>query len=114
MTSYAQSWAKLYRETCEATQVRHEQSADVLDLRMSCLQEPLGAESLALMGSMFTLAHALWESNHERGRARLLANQAKRGYERSPDKDQGLEVDTWLRQHGALSTPQCPRLISGG
>jgi tetratricopeptide (TPR) repeat protein len=42
LTSYAQSWAKMYKETCEATQIRHEQSADVLDLRMSCLQERLG------------------------------------------------------------------------
>ena len=46
LTSYAQSWAKMYKETCEATQVRHEQSADVLDLRMSCLQERLGAARL--------------------------------------------------------------------
>jgi tetratricopeptide (TPR) repeat protein len=42
LTTYAQSWANMYRETCEATQIRHEQSADVLDLRMSCLQERLG------------------------------------------------------------------------
>ena len=32
----------MYRETCEATHVRDEQSAEVLDLRMSCLQERLG------------------------------------------------------------------------
>ena len=42
LTAYAQSWANMYKETCEATQIRHEQSADVLDLRMSCLQERLG------------------------------------------------------------------------
>jgi eukaryotic-like serine/threonine-protein kinase len=42
LSAYAQSWANMYHETCEATQVRHEQSADVLDLRMSCLQERLG------------------------------------------------------------------------
>lgn len=41
LTSYAQSWAKVYQETCEATQIRHEQSPEVLDLRMSCLQERL-------------------------------------------------------------------------
>ena len=38
---YAKSWAGMYREACEATQVRGEQSAEVLDLRMSCLQERL-------------------------------------------------------------------------
>src|SRR5450432_970116 len=39
LTGYAQRWAAMYKETCEATQVRGEQSAEVLDLRMSCLQE---------------------------------------------------------------------------
>ena len=42
LTGYAQSWANMYEEACEATQVRGEQSAEVLDLRMSCLQERLG------------------------------------------------------------------------
>ena len=41
LTGYAQSWTNMYKQTCEATQVRHEQSADVLDLRMSCLNERL-------------------------------------------------------------------------
>ena len=31
----------MYKQTCEATHVRHEQSDDVLDLRMSCLNERL-------------------------------------------------------------------------
>ena len=42
LSGYAQGWARMYREACEATQVRGEQSAEVLDLRMSCLQERLG------------------------------------------------------------------------
>ena len=42
LTGYAQSWANMYEEACEATQIRGEQSAEVLDLRMSCLQERLG------------------------------------------------------------------------
>ena len=42
LTTYAQNWANMYKETCEATEVRREQSAEVLDLRMSCLQERLG------------------------------------------------------------------------
>jgi tetratricopeptide (TPR) repeat protein len=41
LSSYARRWAALYRETCEATQLRGEQSAEVLDLKMSCLQERL-------------------------------------------------------------------------
>jgi tetratricopeptide (TPR) repeat protein len=42
LTKYAQSWAAMYKESCEATQVRGEQSGEVLDLRMSCLSERLG------------------------------------------------------------------------
>ncbi len=41
LTSYAQNWADMYKQTCEATQVHHDQSEEVLDLRMSCLQERL-------------------------------------------------------------------------
>jgi serine/threonine protein kinase len=41
LTSYAQSWTTMYKQTCEATQIRHEQSPEVLDLRMSCLNERL-------------------------------------------------------------------------
>jgi tetratricopeptide (TPR) repeat protein len=42
LTVYAQGWAKMHKEACEATEIHREQSADVLDLRMSCLQERLG------------------------------------------------------------------------
>jgi serine/threonine protein kinase len=52
--SYAQSWATMYREACEATHVRGEQSAEVLDLRMSCLQERLGG--LRALTQVYTAA----------------------------------------------------------
>jgi tetratricopeptide (TPR) repeat protein len=39
---YAQRWVSMYKENCEATHIRGDQSAEVLDLRMSCLQERLG------------------------------------------------------------------------
>jgi serine/threonine protein kinase/tetratricopeptide (TPR) repeat protein len=42
LTNYAEDWAAMHQEACESTQVRGEQSAEVLDLRMSCLQERLG------------------------------------------------------------------------
>jgi tetratricopeptide (TPR) repeat protein len=42
LTTYAQSWANMYKENCEATDLRHEQSAEVMDLRMECLQDRLG------------------------------------------------------------------------
>ena len=41
LTAYAQSWASMHRENCEATQAR-EQSEEVMDMRMDCLTERLG------------------------------------------------------------------------
>ena len=41
LTGYAQSWANMHEEACEATQVHGEQSTEVLDLRMACLHERL-------------------------------------------------------------------------
>ena len=40
---YLARWTGIYAETCEATQVRGEQSAEVLDLRMGCLGERLSS-----------------------------------------------------------------------
>ncbi len=37
LDAYATSWGAEYREACEATHVRNEQSEHVLDLRMGCL-----------------------------------------------------------------------------
>ena len=36
-------WTQVYTETCEATHVRGDQSAEVLDLRMDCLGERLAS-----------------------------------------------------------------------
>jgi eukaryotic-like serine/threonine-protein kinase len=41
LDEYANRWASMYGDACEATQVRGEQSAEVLDLRMACLNERL-------------------------------------------------------------------------
>ena len=42
LDKYARAWVDMYREACEATAVHKVQSADVLDLRMACLNERLG------------------------------------------------------------------------
>jgi tRNA A-37 threonylcarbamoyl transferase component Bud32/tetratricopeptide (TPR) repeat protein len=47
-------WLLAYKEACEATQVRGEQSADVLDLRMGCLTEDL--ESVGVVASLLSQA----------------------------------------------------------
>jgi eukaryotic-like serine/threonine-protein kinase len=39
LDAYVGSWSTMFTEACEATNVRGEQSADVLDLRMSCLRD---------------------------------------------------------------------------
>src|SRR5450432_1351345 len=52
--AYDEGWAHMYREACEATNVRGEQSAEVLDLRMSCLTERLGG--LRALTQVFTTA----------------------------------------------------------
>ncbi|MEA2690919.1 MAG: eukaryotic-like serine/threonine-protein kinase [Acidobacteriota bacterium] len=39
---YVAGWAGMHRETCEATRVRGEQSEDLLDRRMFCLDQRLG------------------------------------------------------------------------
>jgi serine/threonine protein kinase len=40
---YAGRWAEMYTEACEATHVRGEQSSEVLDLRMECLNQRLSS-----------------------------------------------------------------------
>ncbi len=48
---YTRRWSDLYVEACEATHVRGEQSAEVLDLRMACLEE--GRADLAALVRLF-------------------------------------------------------------
>ena len=42
LDDHVAAWGAMYMETCEATHVRGEQSAEVLDLRMTCLNDNLG------------------------------------------------------------------------
>ena len=42
LDDYVAAWSSMYRDACEATHVRGDQSAEVLDLRMSCLTDRLG------------------------------------------------------------------------
>lgn len=41
LDAYASTWGASYREACEATHVRREQSEHILDLRMGCLSQRL-------------------------------------------------------------------------
>jgi tetratricopeptide (TPR) repeat protein len=51
---YARSWAEARSEACQATRVRGEQSEELLDLRMICLDDRLGQ----LGATLDLLAHA--------------------------------------------------------
>jgi eukaryotic-like serine/threonine-protein kinase len=53
---YVAEWSGMYTEACEATQVHGEQSSEVLDLRMDCLNERLS--SLHALVEAFTGANA--------------------------------------------------------
>jgi eukaryotic-like serine/threonine-protein kinase len=54
LDDYATKWASLYRDACEATHVRGEQSEEVLDLRMGCLNDRLSG--LRALTDIFTTA----------------------------------------------------------
>jgi tetratricopeptide (TPR) repeat protein len=41
LDGYTSAWRDMHRDVCEATHIRGEQSAEVLDLRMGCLDERL-------------------------------------------------------------------------
>jgi tetratricopeptide (TPR) repeat protein len=41
LDGYVSRWSRLYRDTCEATNLRGEQSHEVLDLKMTCLRDRL-------------------------------------------------------------------------
>jgi tetratricopeptide (TPR) repeat protein len=43
LDDYGRRWTAMYTDACEATHVRGDQSAEVLDLRMACLEGPRGA-----------------------------------------------------------------------
>jgi tetratricopeptide (TPR) repeat protein len=47
-------WLATYKDACEATHVRGEQSSDVLDMRMACLKDDL--ESVEAVAGMFSSA----------------------------------------------------------
>ena len=54
LDEYARDWARTYSDNCEATHVRGEQSAELLDLRTACLTER--RDALAALADVFTRA----------------------------------------------------------
>jgi tetratricopeptide (TPR) repeat protein len=66
---YTQRWSELYVEICEATHVRGEQSAEILDLRMAFLTE--GLDDLKALCHLFRGATAEVVSNADKAAATL-------------------------------------------
>ena len=54
LDQYVNSWMAIYGEACQATAVRHQQTAEVLDLRMSCLSSRV--EDLRALTDLFLRA----------------------------------------------------------
>jgi tetratricopeptide (TPR) repeat protein len=52
--------------------------------------------------SNFALARALWSLNRDRGRARLLADEARSAFAKAGEKTKSTEVETWLRDHRSI------------
>ncbi|HMF39481.1 MAG TPA: serine/threonine-protein kinase [Polyangia bacterium] len=65
------------------------------------LREQHEPESSRFAETSFALARALWESTHDRARARGLAERARDGYAKLSEKKRLAEVNDWLRDHGA-------------
>jgi tetratricopeptide (TPR) repeat protein len=68
---YVARWTSMYTDTCEATHVRGEQSAEVLDLRMACLNERLG--NVRALAAVFSAADAKVVENAVNAAAALPA-----------------------------------------
>ena len=58
---YTADWLRMYGDSCAATHVRGEQSADVLDLRMACLQDRL--DGVKALTDVFAAANATVVAN---------------------------------------------------
>lgn len=56
LDAYAADWVAMYGEACEATQIRGDQSAEALDLRMGCLDRR--RDELAALLEVFAVADA--------------------------------------------------------
>jgi eukaryotic-like serine/threonine-protein kinase len=63
LDDYVGKWSAMYVQACEATNVRGEQSGEILDLRMSCLGENLDAvralTDVLVAGDASTTTHAM-------------------------------------------------------
>ena len=56
LDQYAQKWSAIHTDACRATWLRREQSAELLDLRMSCLNQRRGGAKALI--DLFTAADA--------------------------------------------------------
>jgi tetratricopeptide (TPR) repeat protein len=97
LQAYAEAWVAAHREACEATTVRGEQSATVMDLRMACLHRAqVGLR--AATGVLATADAAVVEHAHELAREldpleRCADVDALRAAVEPPDADKAAAVD---------------------
>ena len=82
LDEYMSAWSAMYLQTCEATHVRGEQSAEVLDLRMSCLNDNL--DQVRALTDALATADAQRAVARGRGGAGSDARLALRGRRAAP------------------------------
>jgi tetratricopeptide (TPR) repeat protein/predicted Ser/Thr protein kinase len=61
LDAYTNAWKTMHRETCRATAVRHEQSSELLDLRMACLNRAL--DEVRALSDVFATANTTVVTN---------------------------------------------------
>ena len=109
---YAQAWAVMHREACEATHLRGEQSEQMLDLRMGCLQERRRALEAAATVLAAGDSHGLARATDVAASlpdlaacADLAALRAQRSSGPAPgQEDQWSEARELMARSGALTT----------
>ena len=69
INDYARRWVETYTDACQATRVRGVQSAEMLDLRMSCLQDRLG--NLKALTAIFVKADGAVVENAAKAASQL-------------------------------------------
>ena len=98
LTGYAQGWANMYQEACEATHIHQEQSTEVLDLRMACLHERLGG--LRALTDVFSEANGdVVENARQRGQRAGVAGPLRRrravAVDRAPARGSRRRARRW-------------------
>jgi tetratricopeptide (TPR) repeat protein/predicted Ser/Thr protein kinase len=109
LDAYAQAWARQHTEACEATTLRGEQSAQVMDLRMACLHRARVALDAAAQVLATADARVVGKAHEVLGNLDTLARcadvAALRAEVEPPGPEEAAAVER-MRGHLAVATAQ--------